>query len=102
MRLFEWDPAKDAANRRKHGVGFEVAMAVFDDPFELTEYDLFEGGEHRWRTTGVTEGSMILMVAYTWKLDPEGHDIIRIISARPAEPRERRQYQRGRTGPHIL
>jgi len=34
---FEWDPRKDAANRRKHGIGFREATTVFGDPFATTE-----------------------------------------------------------------
>lgn len=50
---FAWDPAKAAANRRKHGVSFEQAAAVFRDPLALSRYD--EGhseGEERWLTLG--------------------------------------------------
>lgn len=102
MRRFEWHTDKDSANRRKHGLGFEAAMAVFDDPFELTEHDRFERGEHRWRTTGSPDGQVILVVVYTWKQDLEADDVIRIISARPAEPRERRAYRRSAARPHDL
>ena len=47
MVKFEWDDAKNRANRRKHGVGFETASLVFDDPFALMVQNRFENGEER-------------------------------------------------------
>jgi uncharacterized DUF497 family protein len=89
---FEWDPAKAASNLRKHRVSFEIAIRVFADPFALVHHDRIEGGEHRWQTLGMVEGSVLLLVAHT-----VGHDsdmeVIRIISARRAVPRERRRYE---------
>jgi uncharacterized DUF497 family protein len=49
---FEWDPNKSRANRRKHGVSFETASLVFDDPNHLSVQDRFEEGEERWQTLG--------------------------------------------------
>ncbi len=89
---FEWDPAKAAINLRKHGVSFETAMRVFSDPFALAEQDRIEGGEQRWRTIGVVEGWLFVLVAHTVREDNE-FEVIRIISARRAEPKERRRYE---------
>jgi len=92
---FEWDPSKAAGNRRKHGVSFETAMRAFADPFALTDQDRIEGGERRWRTLGAVEGWLLLVVAHTIR-DEDGDgrpvEIIRIISARAADPKERRRY----------
>jgi hypothetical protein len=46
---FDWDEAKNRQNRRKHGVDFEVAALVFDDPNHRSEQDRFVNGEERWR-----------------------------------------------------
>jgi uncharacterized DUF497 family protein len=89
---FEWDPAKAARNFRKHRVGFEVAMRAFSDPFALVEQDRVEGGEQRWQTLGMADGVVLLLVAHT-VTDDGDVDVIRIISARRAEPRERRRYE---------
>jgi hypothetical protein len=89
---FEWDPAKAASNLRKHGVSFQTAVRVFTDPYALVEQDLIENGEERWQTIGVVEGVVMLMVAHT--VDEEGDiEVIRIISARRANRKERRRYE---------
>ena len=90
---FEWDPAKAESNRRKHGVSFETATRVFADPFALTVQDRIEQGESRWQTLGIVEGYLLLLVAHTIWDDDEGTEVIRIISARRAEPKERKRYE---------
>ena len=90
-----WDPAKDAANRRDHGLGFETATLVFDDPLAATVEDPYPY-EQRWRTVGMV-GAVVLMVVHTW---PErnvdtGNEVGRIISARKATSRERNAYEEG-------
>jgi uncharacterized protein len=94
---FEWDPAKANRNRRKHGVSFETALRAFADPFALSELERIEEGEQRWRTLGLVEGHILLVVAHTLR-DEEGDDgqsveVIRIISARAADRTERRRYE---------
>jgi uncharacterized protein len=93
MKLrFEWDLAKAASNLSKHRVSFEIAMRAFSDPFALVEQDRIEGGEQRWQTLGMVEGVVLLLVAHTVR--EEGDiEVIRIISARRAEPKERRKYE---------
>jgi uncharacterized protein len=91
MMRFEWDPKKEASNRAKHGIGFDEASAVFDDPFHLTRADIGLSGEERWQTIGVIDGVLILVVVYTQR-DEDEEEYVRIISARRAEPFERRQY----------
>ena len=94
---FEWDEAKNLANQRKHeGVSFQVAIQVFQDPLHVSVQDRIEGGEQRWQTIGVVQGVLFLLVAHTvTEEDLEGGfiEVIRIISARRATPRERRRYE---------
>jgi uncharacterized protein len=93
---FEWDPVKAAANLRKHGVSFDIALRAFADPFALTEQDRIEDGEARWQTLGMVEGRVLLLVAHTfWDEveDGEAVEVIRIISARAADRKERRRYE---------
>jgi uncharacterized DUF497 family protein len=93
--LFEWDEAKAEANRRKHGVSFEVAKLVFADPYALTEQYRIEDAERRWQTIGLVGDIAILLVAHA--VSEEGHDeIIRIISARRANRKERARYEENR------
>ncbi len=84
---FEWDDEKADANAKKHGVAFEQARGVFDDPFALEWIDENAGyGEIRHRILGMAE-NRVLFVAYTMR-----EQRIRIISARGALPNERRRY----------
>lgn len=92
MICFEWDPAKERTNRRKHGIGFEIARHVFDDPDALAEPDRIEGGERRWQTLGLVGGVLLLLVAHTIR-DEEDLEVIRIISARRADAKERKRYE---------
>jgi uncharacterized DUF497 family protein len=84
---FEWDSAKDEVNRKKHGVAFQTAAKVFLDPFVIEFDDLLDAaGELRFNAIGLVDGRM-LFVTYTMR-----GDIVRIISARGAEPHEKRKY----------
>ena len=86
---FEWDEAKNRQNRRKHGVAFEVAALVFDDPNHRSEQDRFVNGEERWQTIGwVNE---LLLVCHTWTQE----DVVRIVSARRASRKEGSRYYHG-------
>ncbi len=89
---FEWDPAKAASNLRKHGIGFETAARVFADPLALTEYGGVEGGEHRWNTIGMIGTSLLVVVIHTDRYDGP-MEVVRIISARPADRKEMRRYE---------
>lgn len=93
-----WDEVKARSNLAKHGIAFTVAEAVFLDPFALIEQDRFEGGELRWRTTGLVDGVLVLVVAHTLEDEAEGGDFARIISARRADRTERRRYDKERLG----
>ena len=89
---FEWDENKNRENRKKHGVSFEFAMEVFDDPFSLTSQDRIVEGEERLWTLGRVEDLNILVVVHT-VVDERNEEVIRIISARKATPRERAFYE---------
>jgi uncharacterized DUF497 family protein len=88
---FEWDQAKNLANRRKHGLSFEEAAEAFRDPFLFTVQDRMEDGEYRWQAYGLIHGVVLVMVAYTVREHDEAAEVVRIISARYATPRERRR-----------
>ena len=91
---FEWDDTKAASNLRKHGIAFGDALNVFVDPFVLTTQDRTEGGEQRWQTLGLVGGCLVLLVAHTVGAnDDDGTEIIRIISARKADRKERARYE---------
>jgi uncharacterized protein len=90
---FEWRPAKAASNLRKHRVSFETAIRAFADPFAVVEQDRIENGERRWQTLGFVDGRLLLLVAHTVRNDEDGAEVIRIISARCAEPKERKRYE---------
>jgi uncharacterized protein len=93
---FEWDLTKAAINLHKHAISFDIALRVFADPFALTEQVRIEGGEQRWQTLGIVEGYLLVVVAHTVRDDEEDGqpiEIIRIISARAADRKERRRYE---------
>lgn len=88
---YEWDPAKAAANVKKHGVSFEEAASVFLDPSALTFWDPDHSAEEdREITIGRSARQRVLFVAHAPR-----EDRIRIISARRATSKERRQYEEG-------
>jgi len=86
MQRFVWDDEKARANLRKHRVSFETAARVFTDPHALTVQDRIEGAEYRWQTLGMVDGITLLLVAHTLGEEPDGEEVIRIISARRANP----------------
>ncbi len=86
MAALEWDPRKALTNARKHGVQFADAVLALEDERAITLRDDAHG-EERWITIGMDMLARTLTVVYTWR-----KDTVRIISARPATPNERRQY----------
>jgi uncharacterized protein len=90
---FEWDEAKNRANRQKHGVDFETAVQVFADPYYvLIEDRLDEQRERCWQAIGLS-GDLPLLVVHVYRSVPNAkEEIIRIISARKASQRESRCY----------
>lgn len=83
---FEWDTAKEQTNIARHGLDFRTAAMVFLDPALIEFEDRARYGESRWNAIGMVEGR-VLFVTYT-----ERGERTRIISARGAEPHERRKY----------
>ena len=90
---FEWDDAKNLSNKRKHGIRFELAVLAFLDPLVISLKDRVEGNEERWQTLGRVEGLLLLLVAHTVHNSSPTKEVIRIISARRATPKERRRYE---------
>jgi uncharacterized DUF497 family protein len=96
---FEWDPAKAAINQRKHAISFDIALRVFADPFALTEQVRVEAEEQRWQTLGTVAGHLLVLVAHTIRDEEEDEEdgqpieVIRIISARRADRKERQRYE---------
>jgi len=91
---FEWDDEKAAANLRKHGVSFEQASTVFNDPRLLTVADLEHSEtEERWFSIGWAGNGAMLSVAYLWSEADPATTKIRLISARESTRTEIRQYQ---------
>ncbi len=88
-----WDVDKERANRRKHGLGFDTAQLVFDDPYGISEPDRVENGELRWQTIGMVEGVTVVLVAHADAPEGIDGDEIRIISARRATSHERKRYE---------
>lgn len=85
---FCWDEAKASSNLEKHGVSFEAATYVFDDPMRLEETDVFSEAEYRNLVIGQVDG-VVLSVVYSALEEA----LYRIISARPASVRERKTYE---------
>jgi uncharacterized protein len=83
----EWDSRKAAANLQKHGIDFADAATVLEDERAVTVLDERIPDEARYLTVGMDALGRILVVAYTWRAET-----LRLISARRATPRERRQY----------
>ena len=89
---FEWDQEKERTNIEKHGVAFTEATTVFGDPLEITIRDKDHSiGEYRFLSMGMSSLDRILVVSYAERTT----NFIRIISARTASTKERRQYEEG-------
>ncbi|NUQ36196.1 MAG: BrnT family toxin [Caldilineales bacterium] len=85
----EWDEQKARSNRKKHGVSFEEARTVFDDPLFIMFLDVEHStDQERYITLGLSVKRRLLLIAHT---DREG--IVRIISARKATKNEKRVYE---------
>ncbi len=91
---FEWDEAKNRRNQVKHKISFGTAQSVFDDPSLLSHLERIVDGEERWQSLGQIDSAIVVVVAHTW-CDEDGEEVIRIISARKATPRERSCYEEG-------
>jgi uncharacterized DUF497 family protein len=90
---FEWDAAKSRTNQRKHnGLDFETAARVFNDLSIVLIEDRIVEGEQRWHAIGAVSAALLLVVHVYREDEVDGEEIIRIISAREANQRERRIY----------
>ena len=88
---YEWDEHKAESNLIKHGVAFEEAKTVFDDPLYVDFYDPDHSvSENRYIIIGESCKQRLLFVSYT-----ERGNIVRLISAREATPSERKGYEEG-------
>ena len=91
---FEWSDEKSKLNIEKHQISFDEAKEVFLDSMHISKLDhRFEYFEERWITLGTTSKDKILVVANMF-FDENGEEIIRIISARKANQKERIFYER--------
>lgn len=91
---FAWSERKALLNLKKHGVSFEEAMQVFNDPGALTRFDPDHSEEEeRWITLGTTGFNRHLVVVHTLIEFHDNHYTVRLISARKATPHELRKYQ---------
>ena len=92
--IFEWDVSKSRFNIQKHGVSFEQAKTVFDDPLHISKLDhRFSYLEERWIIIGSASEGCLLVVANLFFSD-NGEEIIRIISARKANSHEKVFYEK--------
>lgn len=86
---FEWDGTKAAANLSKHGVAFDEAQTVFNDPLFVDFYDPdHSADEPRYIIIGESNQKRLLIVSYTDRVNA-----IRLISARELTPTEREAYE---------
>lgn len=87
---FEWDPRKAVAKERKHGVSFEEALTVFDDPLARIFVDQWHSeAEFREIIIGHSRTGRFLLVVFA----EQSNGVLRVISARCATPKEQRDYE---------
>ena len=92
---FEWDSSKARQNLRKHGLAFERAASIFQDPDALSEFDEHHSEqEERWITMGVDSTGTVLVACHTFQESDDSNATIRLISARKATKNEVKQYRR--------
>ena len=89
MRV-DWNPVKAKSNIADHQVRFSDAEPVLSDPVAITLEDETAEGENRFVSIGADLFGRTLTVVYTWR-----GDSVRLISARKATKREKREYERG-------
>jgi uncharacterized DUF497 family protein len=91
--MFSWDVAKALKNYKKHGVSFEEARTVFRDPRGLEWMDLEHSeDELRFKLVGTSSEGHVLIIVYTIRVLANDKETTRIISARPANRKERKAY----------
>jgi uncharacterized DUF497 family protein len=87
---FEWDKEKNLSNKKKHGLFFETAALIFQDPYIFSIPD-HRYPEERWQSLGLVHETVIY-AAHTVREDNNDEEIIRIISARAATSSESKRY----------
>jgi len=92
MVRFEWNDEKNRSNFAKHGIDFQTARLIFDDPGCVTFIERTIDGEPRWHAIGFAEGLILLVVVHTYR-EAGTDEHIRIISARQATRHERKLYE---------
>ncbi len=93
MLRFDWDERKNKANRTKHGVWFEEAQSVFNDPHLRVFHDPEHSEEEeRFVLLGLSSAGRLLVVVHCYR---ESDSVVRIISARKAVKKETRFYEEG-------
>ncbi len=85
-----WDPPKAKANLRRHGIRFADAEGALFDPHSITREDATVEGEQRFVSIGLDHVARVLVVVFAYR-----GENVRLISARRATRRERRQYEAG-------
>ncbi len=93
---YEWDLKKDRKNRRIHGISFEMAVAVFNDPMIYEYHDIIHSGYNKygdWEDRYIALGMVnrVLFVVYTVRMN-DNKEICRLISARKAKKTEIGMY----------
>ena len=94
MRVrFTWDPAKAERNQPVHGISFETAAEVFDDPNHVVgdNYFIEKAGEQRYQVIGMTRNLVLLLVVFVDRGQPD-RDVVHLISARKAVAYEESIY----------
>ena len=91
--LFTWDDNKERINIRKHGIDFRAAARVFVDIDAILEFNSVDDytGEERWDAIGLFDAGIVFVV-YVERTTVDDNDIIRIISARYADRKEKKRY----------
>jgi hypothetical protein len=94
MCLYDWDPAKNRENLRKHDVSFETAATSFEDQWILSRKDIsHDDAEERYNALGEIAPGVVLFVVYTYR-ELDGDEVI---SARSASAQEKRSYEEARS-----
>ena len=90
--VFTWNEQKARTNQTKHGIAFDLAIEVFNDPKRIVEFNRIVAGEVRTQVIGMAgKLELVLFVVYTER-ESNGKETIRIISARKAGHEDRRRY----------
>lgn len=92
---FGWDEKKNAANKKKHGISFEEAAEIFDDPLHVSILDhRFDYFDERWITIGATKDGTVIVIGHLYYFTENDEETIRIITARKAIKKERENYEK--------